>query len=161
MMRLEGQGAQGPGRQSQPDGQEGGHPPSRPSSARPSLATFRPQPSGRLRVGDSTRHTQNGQPVLGHPGGQILHLHACSTSLPDPAGKSRVGRAHRKNCHSLKQTFHRYPKKTRNQLTTSIEHRQSRNHHQSIHPKCANQHRRQSRPDKPQSDQIQEMDFLH
>ncbi|MDT7509983.1 hypothetical protein QRX41_07580 [Bifidobacterium sp. H1HS16N] len=26
MMRLEGQGAQGPGRQSQPGGQEGGHP---------------------------------------------------------------------------------------------------------------------------------------
>ena len=51
------------------------------------------------------------------------------------------------------------PERTRNQLTTSIKHQQSRNHHQSTHPKCTNQRRQQSRPEKPQSDQIQEMDF--
>ena len=88
-MRLEGQGAQEPGRQGQPGGQEGGHP----------------------QVGHHPQGIPNGQPVLGHPGGQTLHLHARSTSLPEPAGKSRVGRAHRKNCHSLKQAFHRYSQK--------------------------------------------------
>ena len=84
-------------------------------SGRPGTWTTKPAGRPRRRASpsrpSSARHTQNGQPVLGHPGGQILHLHARSTSLPEPAGKSRVGRAHRKNCHSLKQAFHRYSQK--------------------------------------------------
>ena len=65
----------------------------------------------RLRVGDPARHAQNGQPVLSHPGGQILNLHARGTSLLEPAGKNRAGRAHRKNRRSPKRVCHRYPGK--------------------------------------------------
>ena len=129
---------------------------------------------GWLRVGDPARHVQDGQPILGHPGGQILHLHARSTSLPEPAGKNRAGRAHRKNRRSPKRAFHRYPRKGPKPAHHIHKHQQSQptkhNHPASdppaitkppsaTHPKCTNQRRQQSRPDKPQSNQIQEMNL--
>ena len=38
-------------------------------------------------------------------------MHAVQPARAGRKEHSRAGRAHRKNCHSLKQAFHRYPKK--------------------------------------------------
>ena len=68
MMRLEGQGAQGPGRQNQPGGQEGGHPksatirkayPERPAGPGSSWWTDSPPPCTRYKPAGAGRKEQS------------------------------------------------------------------------------------------------------
>ncbi len=122
----------------------------------------------RLRVGDPARHAQNGQPVLSHPGG-MLHLHARGTSPPEPAGKNRAGRVHRKNRRSPKRVCHRYPGKDpkpahhihKTPAITFTKHNHPSIRPTSNHETTINQHtpNAPTSADKPQSGQIQEMDF--